>query len=213
MPRRAAALAAAKNISHISDDDEVVEEEDVAKEFENKESNPTNNGMNDDEKLTKLCTITGSTRDAAINLLSACNGSLEMAIDMFTEDNTEIKAKAKAKKSKKHNAKSNKKESSDEEFISSQDTTEDSHASSPDMEDSNRIKTKAKAKRNNPTRKRKQISEEEYSSEEDTEDSDDSSTEGKPLIKKNRKKRKLSTSRKSAMNDSKSRQSENSSKR
>ena len=83
MPRRAAALEAAKNISNIRND----ENEDAIDEGMDK--NEDTEEMEIDEKIAELCSITGSSKVEASNLLLACNGSLNMAIEMFTDD-TEI---------------------------------------------------------------------------------------------------------------------------
>ena len=80
--------------------------------------------MNDEDKIAELCSITGSSKEEATNLLLACNGSLNMAIELFTEDTesgtmnkSKPKPNNKFRKSKQnHNKeKSSKKVSDDSE--------------------------------------------------------------------------------------------------
>ena len=83
MPRRAAAVEAAKNISHIRNDED--ETEDTIDEGIEKNEDRLEE-MEIGAKIAELCSITGSSKEEASNFLSACNGSLNMAIEMFTED-------------------------------------------------------------------------------------------------------------------------------
>jgi hypothetical protein len=56
MPRRAAAVAAAKNISNISDDDKEIEDD---PSFLQKGQTSISDDMADEVKVTELCSITG----------------------------------------------------------------------------------------------------------------------------------------------------------
>ena len=83
MPRRAAAVEAAKNISNIEEDENEIDNA-TGLDFQQNDENIEE--MKDVDKITELCSITGSSKEEATNLLLACNGSLNMAIEMFTED-------------------------------------------------------------------------------------------------------------------------------
>merc|ERR1712018_746510 len=123
MPRREAAVEAAKNISNINEDDNDLDDTKV--ECSHKNGGRTKE-MDEDQKIDELCSITGSSKEVASNLLSACNGSLNMAIDMFTED-TDNAIPNNSKKNKGARAHKRKK-NRDDDISSEENSKEDSES-------------------------------------------------------------------------------------
>lgn len=220
MPRRAAAVEAAKNISNINEEDNDLDDTKV--ECSQKNDARTEE-MEEDEKIDELCSITGSSKEVASNLLSACNGSLNMAIDMFTEETDNATTnnlkknksvgKYKNKKNRDNNitSKENRKEDSESDWENhseaSKSATSSSESSNESETEFNNIESETKKPQRNGRKRHKanQSEEEELFSDEDETNSEGSSTE-RSVKQQNRSKRLKQSNRKNKRLDSNKKQ-------